>query len=177
MPQLERSTYVLLSSTLFALMFYFWRPIPEVLWSFQSAIGQLMFGAAFWLGWGIAFLSTFLINHFDLFGLRQVLLASRGKRYTSLPMSATGLYKHVRHPINLGFLIAIWAASTMTVGHMIFSLAMTIYIVFATGLEERDLIAEHGETYLAYKDRVPMLLPGFRPGAAEKSRLSESCFR
>ena len=92
----------------------------------------------------LVFVATrFLVNHFDLFGLRQVQFAARGKRYTSLPMSATGLYKHVRHPINLGFLIAIWAASTMTVGHIIFSLAMTIYILLATSLEERDLIAKH----------------------------------
>ena len=157
---IERSTYVLFSSLLLALICWQWRPFPSPIWDASSspALGGLL-TALFWLGWLILLLSTFMINHFDLFGLRQVYLRLRGLEESPPRFVQRALYKVVRHPIMLGFLIAFWATPRMTLGHLIFSLATTGYILVGIALEERDLAAALGEQYRAYRSRVPMLIP------------------
>ncbi len=156
---LERSTYVLLASLLLALLFWKWQPLPRAIWEVQGAAGTYALWALFALGWLIVLLSTFMINHFDLFGLRQVYLNLRSMKYSHLTFKSLGLYKVVRHPIMLGFIIAFWAAPRMSVGHLFFSAVTTIYIFLALQLEERDLVTFHGEDYRQYIKRVPMLLP------------------
>jgi protein-S-isoprenylcysteine O-methyltransferase Ste14 len=155
----ERSTYVLVSSLLLGLLCWQWRPIPSVIWDITNPVGRFFLHGAFWAGWAVVFLSTFLINHFDLFGLRQVFLYAQGRDYTPVGFKITGLYSYVRHPIMLGFLVAFWATPTMTAGHLIFALATAAYIVIALQLEERDLVRFHGEQYDAYRRQVGMLLP------------------
>lgn len=155
----ERSTFVLATACVFGAMYWFWRPIPSTVWQVESTAFKVFLVAVFFSGWLTALVSTFLINHSDLFGLRQVRLASRGLPYRPVGFSTRGLYRFVRHPINLGFIIAIWAAPEMTVGHLLFSIAMTLYILIATPLEERDLERMHGDSYRSYKQEVPMLLP------------------
>ncbi|OBB91515.1 methanethiol S-methyltransferase [Mycobacterium sp. 852002-30065_SCH5024008] len=156
---IERSTYVLLSSVVLALLYWQWRTMPTVIWDVRMPAARAVLWALFWLGWAIALLATFLINHFDLFGLRQVYLASRQKPYTSVEFRVRLLYRVVRHPLMLGMLIAFWAAPTMTAGHLLFSIGMTAYILIATQLEERDLVASLGHPYREYRREVSMLLP------------------
>ena len=165
---MERSTYVLFSSSAFGLMFWFWRPIPDTVWHIDSLIGAYLLTGLFWLGWLTALTSTFLINHFDLFGLRQARLGAQGRRPEPIAFTTSGFYRHVRHPINLGFLIAIWAATHMTVGHLVFSVTMTAYILVATHFEEQDLMAIHGDEYREYKRKVPMLIPTGRRSLPSK---------
>ena len=155
----ERSTYVLLSSLALILLFCQWRPMTDIVWNVENEIGRNVLWALFALGWLLVLVATFLINHFDLFGLRQVYLFLRETKYTELPFQITFLYKIVRHPLLLGFVIAFWAAPTMTVGHLVFALATTGYILIAIQLEERDLIRFHGKAYEDYKKRVSMILP------------------
>ncbi|MGO9327445.1 MAG: methanethiol S-methyltransferase [Steroidobacteraceae bacterium] len=156
---LERSTYVLISSLLLGLICWKWQLIPTVVWNISSPVFKTLLLALFALGWLILLLSTFMINHFDLFGLRQVYLRLRGLDYTPLSFTERALYKFVRHPIYLGFVIAFWATPHMSVGHLIFSIATTGYIFIGIFLEERDLMKYHGVDYGAYRARVPMLLP------------------
>ena len=160
---IERSTYVLLSSAVLMLLYWQWRTLPAVIWDVWQPAGRLTLWTLFWLGWVIALVSTFMVSHFDLFGLRQVYLAWRGKPYTHIGFHARWLYRLVRHPLMLGFVIAFWAVPTMTAGHLLFSIAMTGYILVATRIEERDLVAALGDQYREYRRTVPMLLPLKRP--------------
>jgi protein-S-isoprenylcysteine O-methyltransferase Ste14 len=154
---IERSTYVLLSSACLALLFLLWHPIPRVVWSVESGAGRAALVSLSALGWLVALFSTFLINHFELFGLRQVFLAT-GRPEPSR-FRAPVLYKLVRHPLYLGFILAFWAAPTMTVGHLVFALGMLGYILVGIQLEERDLVREYGARYLAYREQVRGLVP------------------
>jgi len=155
----ERSTYVLISSLLLILIFWKWQAIPGVVWDVSSPAFKDILLALFWLGWVTLLLSTFMINHFDLFGLRQVYLRMRGVEYTPVKFTEQALYKFVRHPLYLGFVIAFWATPHMSVGHLVFSIATTGYIFVGIFLEERDLMKFHGAEYGAYRARVPMLFP------------------
>jgi len=158
-PAVERSTYVLTSSLLLGLLYWQWLPIPSVLWDLTNPKGRFFLHVVFWVGWVIVLLSTFLISHFDLFGLRQVYLHASARPYTPVGFKYRGLYRYVRHPIMLGFLLAFWATPTMTAGHLLFAGATTAYILIALQLEERDLVSFHGEQYRAYQQQVRMLLP------------------
>jgi protein-S-isoprenylcysteine O-methyltransferase Ste14 len=156
---IERSTYVLLSSLVLILLFWQWRPMLDVIWSVENTAGRYVLQGLFWLGWLIVLLSTFLINHFDLFGLRQVYLYQRGIEYTNLDFKTVFFYKVVRHPLLLGFIIAFWSTPYMTLGHLIFAIATTAYIIIAIQLEERDMANIHGEAYKEYQKEVSMLIP------------------
>ena len=155
----ESSTYVLISSLLLALLCWKWQAIPAVVWDVSSPALKALLVVLFALGWLIVLLSTFMINHFDLFGLRQVYLRLRGLDYTPLGFTKRALYRFVRHPIMLGFVIAFWATPHMSVGHLLFSIATTGYILVGIFLEERDLMKFHGAEYRAYREKVPMLFP------------------
>lgn len=154
----ERSTYVLLSSLILLLLYWQWRPIPMSIWRIDGIAAWLLIGV-YWLGWIIAFSSTFMIDHFDLFGLRQAFSTLRGAEMPGPSLKTPLLYKVVRHPLMLGFVIAFWATPDMTAGHLLFAVMTTAYILVALQFEERDLIAEFGATYQEYRRRVPMLLP------------------
>ena len=157
---IERSTYVLLSSLALILLFWLWRPMTAVVWSVEHPVGHAILQGTFYAGWLIVLLSTFMISHFDLFGLRQVWLHWRNKSYDDLQFRTTGFYKLVRHPIQLGFVIAFWAIPHMTVGHLLFAGVTTAYIVVALKcFEERDLVRAFGDRYLNYRSQVPMLIP------------------
>ncbi len=158
-PPIERSTYVLISSLLLILLCWKWHAIPSVVWDVSSPALQALLLALFALGWLIVLLSTFMINHFDLFGLRQVYLRMRGVGYTPLGFTQRAFYNFVRHPIMLGFVIAFWATPHMSLGHLVFSIATTAYILIGIFLEERDLMRYHAAQYGPYRARVPMLFP------------------
>jgi protein-S-isoprenylcysteine O-methyltransferase Ste14 len=155
----ERSTYVLFSNLALVLLFWQWRPMGGVIWDVQDPIGRAACHGLYAGGWVIVLGTTFLINHFDLFGLRQVWLYLCGKPYTPLHFKTPGPYKMVRHPLYVGWLITFWATPTMTIAHLVFALGMTIYILVAIRFEERDLVEYHGEEYAAYRRKVPMLIP------------------
>lgn len=160
---IERSTYVLCASLALLLLIWQWRPIGIGIWSIENPVGRVVLWALFGAGWVTVLVVTFLINHFDLFGLRQVWLPLVGRPYTPVSFRTPRPYRHVRHPLYFGFLLAFWMTPEMTLAHLLFALATTAYIVLAIQFEERDLIAEHGAAYEAYRRRVPMLLPSLRP--------------
>ena len=155
----ERSTYVLFTSLALILIFWGWQPITSVVWTVDSPLGRTFLWSLYFIGWAIVFSTTFLINHFDLFGLRQVYLFLREQKYTYPGFVTPLFYKLVRHPLMLGFLIAFWATPHMTVGHLVFSVVMTAYILYAIQLEERDMVSALGKTYEEYREQVPMVLP------------------
>lgn len=157
--QIERSTYVLLSSLALILLFTLWQPIGGVVWKVeQPALRAVLYGL-FAMGFLLVLISTFLINHFDLFGLRQVYLYLRGREYTQLRFGTPIFYRHVRHPLYLGWLFAFWATPTMTIAHLVFAIATTAYIFLAIQLEEKDLMDVYGDDYKRYKQSVPMIVP------------------
>jgi protein-S-isoprenylcysteine O-methyltransferase Ste14 len=158
-PPIERSTYVLFSSLVLLLLFWLWRPLPESVWHVTHPLAAGALWAVFGLGWAIVLGASFLISHFDLFGLRQVYLYAKGQPYESLPFQTPGMYRLVRHPLMVGFVLAFWATPTMTQGHLLFAFVTTAYILVAVQLEERDLVAYHGDEYAAYQNQVRMLLP------------------
>lgn len=159
-PQpVERSAYVLISSLLLALLFWKWQPMLSVVWNVEGSAGGLVLQVIFWIGWLTVLLSTFMIDHFDLFGLRQVYLYLRKQDYTPLPFKKPAFYKYVRHPLLLGFIIAFWATPKMTLGHLIFAIATTAYMLIAIQFEERDLARAHGEAYRKYQEQVSMIIP------------------
>jgi methanethiol S-methyltransferase len=157
---IERSTYVLFASLALLLLFWQWRPIGMPIWTVEHPAGRVVLWALFAAGWATVLIVTFLINHFDLFGLRQVWLPLTGTPYTRVPFRTPLPYRYVRHPLYFGFLLAFWMTPTMTLAHLVFALATTAYIVLAIQFEERDLVTEHGAAYEDYRRRVPMLLPG-----------------
>jgi protein-S-isoprenylcysteine O-methyltransferase Ste14 len=159
---IERSTYVLVASLVLVVLYWQWREIPAVVWEVTWQPARLVIWTLFWLGWAIVLGSTFMINHFELFGLKQIFAAWRARPTVDTGFRATLLYRVVRHPLMLGFLIAFWAAPTMTAGHLVFAAAMTGYILIALQLEEHDLMAALGTRYAEYRQRVPMLIPGLR---------------
>jgi methanethiol S-methyltransferase len=154
----ERSTYVLFSSVALSLLFWKWQPIGGVVWNVENPAGRVLLMTLYAAGWMIVLVATFLINHFDLFGLRQVWLNLRGYAYTPLRFRTPGLYRLVRHPLYVGWLLVFWSAPRMTSAHLVFAVATTGYILLAIQFEERDLVRFHGE-YAEYKRRVPMLIP------------------
>ncbi len=156
---LERSTYVLLASLCLMLMMWQWQPIGGIVWSIENETVKKLLLFTYLFGWIIVFASTFLINHFDLFGLRQVWLYFLGKPYTQLPFRVPLFYRFVRHPLYLGFLIAFWSAPVMTVAHLLFAVLTMGYILTAIQLEERDLLNVYGEKYRNYKKLAPMIIP------------------
>ncbi|RDH77082.1 isoprenylcysteine carboxylmethyltransferase family protein [Mycolicibacterium moriokaense] len=160
-PQpVERSTYVLAASLALALLCWQWRELPTVVWDVTWAPARAVLWSTFWLGWAIVLAATFMINHFELFGLRQVFAVWRSKPQAETGFRTNLFYRVVRHPLNLGFIVAFWSAPTMTVGHLLFAVATTGWILLAMQLEERDLTAALGAPYAAYRGRVPMLVPG-----------------
>lgn len=165
-PPVERATYVLLSSTVLILLFWQWRPLPQVVWQVEG-IGAAALWVLFAIGWLIVLLSTFMIGHFELFGLQQVYGFFKKLEARPPQFVTPGFYKIIRHPIMAGFIVAFWATPVMTMGHLLFAVATTLYILIALQLEERDLIAALGERYRAYRAQVPMLVPGLKLGGAK----------
>ncbi len=169
---LERSTYVLVATLVLALLLWQWRPIPRELYAVTNSVGAILISAISLVGWLAVLLSTFMIDHFDLFGIRQVLLNYRGIPYRHPEFVQSNFYRHVRHPIMAGFVVAFWATPVMTVGHLLFAAATTGYILVGIQFEERDLLTALGETYRQYRMTVPMLLP-FKLRWARKERPPE----
>ena len=162
-PAVERSSFVLATSLVLALLLWQWRPIDEpVIWHVQNALTVQLVWVVFWLGWAVLLISTFLINHFELFGVSQVVAHLTGGDLPRPEFKTPFFYRYVRHPIYLGFLLSFWAAPVMTAGHLLFAIVCTGYILVGIWFEERDLVAQFGERYLRYRSQVGMLLPGRR---------------
>jgi len=161
---LERSTYVLISDLLFVLLIWQWQPMVGSVWQVDHPVGTMVLWGLFGIGWLTVVLTSFMINHFDLLGTRQVYLHLIGKEYSSLEFKTRGFYKYVRHPLMVGWIIAFWATPQMSVGHLVFAIGTTVYILIAMQIEERDLISFHGETYEKYRGEVSSLLPFMKRG-------------
>jgi methanethiol S-methyltransferase len=166
----ERSTYVLFSSLALLLLFHAWQPMGGTIWDVGDPITRGTIYGLFAGGWLLVLVATFLINHFDLFGMRQVWLYLKGLPYTQLKFKTPGLYRYVRHPLYVGWLLTFWATPTMTAAHLVFAIATTAYILIAIQLEERDLVDIHGPAYEAYREQVPMLVPSLHPLAPGELR-------
>jgi len=165
----ERSTYVLFASLALILLFWQWRAMPDLIWTVTNPIGVYLLWVLFFFGWLLVLFSTFLINHFDLFGLRQVDSYRRGEEYKDLGFRTPVIYGFIRHPIMLGFIIAFWSTPVMSVGHLLFAAVTTTYILVAIQLEERDLAAIHGQAYEDYRREVSMLVPVPKRTKAQKT--------
>jgi protein-S-isoprenylcysteine O-methyltransferase Ste14 len=161
--EIERSSYVLIGSLILFLTYWQWRPIDIVIWNVTNESARTALYAACLGGFGLVVITTFLINHFDLFGLRQVWLQLRKKAYTAIGFKTPGPYKHVRHPLYVGWLSAFWFTPHMTVGHLLFAVANTAYILIAIYYEERNLVDQHGQQYVQYRQRTPKLIPQLKP--------------
>lgn len=167
---IERSTFVLSASLVLALLLWQWRPLRALAWSVEGVWGRAALWGLYGLGWMIVVGSTFLIDHFDLFGLRQVVARARGRSHQRVAFRQPLLYRVMRHPIMVGFMIAFWAAPDMSVGRMLFASLATGYIVLAVRFEERDLVAYHGEVYERYAAEVPRFLPRLGVGLTLEGR-------
>ncbi len=170
-PAAERSTFVLAASSLLLLLFWQWRPITGVVWEVQTPVLRAVLYGVSLAGFGIALYSSFLIDHFDLFGLRQVWLHLRNRPYHHHPFMERSIYRIVRHPLMLGFLVGFWSAPTMTQGHLLFASVITGYVLFGIQVEERDLVGMLGEDYRAYRRRTPALIPFMKPRRADSSEV------
>ncbi|HSU05311.1 MAG TPA: isoprenylcysteine carboxylmethyltransferase family protein [Acetobacteraceae bacterium] len=164
-PSVERSTFVLMSSLALLLLYWQWRAMPEMVWTARNPVIAALLQAISWCGWGLLFLSTFMLSHFELFGLTQVFARLFGRQLPAAQFHTPMLYRLVRHPIYLGFLLAFWATPLMTAGHLLFAVATTGYILIGIQLEERDLIDLFGDQYRRYRQQVGMLIPwpGHKP--------------
>lgn len=170
----ERSTYVLFTSLVLILLYWQWRPLDTIIWEVEAGWGWVLLWALFWFGWLLVLVSTFLIDHFDLFGLRQVWVYLSGEEYEPPSFQTPGLYKYVRHPILLGFLLAFWAIPVMSLGHLLFAILTTVYTFLGIALEERDLVNRFGDAYRQYRRRTPMLIPWTSSfSAQERSSIEE----
>ncbi|MFQ5457647.1 MAG: methanethiol S-methyltransferase [Myxococcota bacterium] len=158
-PPVERSTFVLFTNLALALIYWQWRPMTGVIWEVTSPLASIGLQILFWAGWLLVLLSTLIIDHFDLFGMRQVYLYATGKAYHHPEFRVSAFYKHVRHPLLLGFMIAFWSTPVMTQGHLLFAVVTTLYMLIAIQLEEKDLVGFHGQHYEEYQRSVPMILP------------------
>ena len=156
---IERSTYVLATSISLALLCWQWRPMKELIWNVDNATGKAILFAFFFFGWGLALLSSFVINHFDLFGLRQVWFYLRNQKYSPVEFQMKSLYKYIRHPLVLGIIVGSWVTPRMTMGHLLLAVTFTAYILVGIQFEEHDLVHFFGENYTNYRRRVPMLIP------------------
>jgi protein-S-isoprenylcysteine O-methyltransferase Ste14 len=174
---IERSTYVLASCAVLAVLMWLWQPINIVIWDVQHPFGRPFLYGLFAAGWLMVPVVSMMINHFDLFGTRQVWLYFRGKPYSALPFRTPMLYRRVRHPLYIGWALAFWATPTMTAGHLLFAGVLTAYMMLAAIVEERDLVAYYGRQYESYRQRVPMFVPSLTPRAestAESQRKPRS---
>ena len=161
-PAAERSTFVLAAAAVLALVFWQWRPILDPVWTVTNYRAVSAIELVFWIGWGLLLVSTFLINHFELFGLQQALQNFQRTKASEPEFKTPGVYRYVRHPIYLGFLLAFWATPTMSAGHLLFAITTTAYILVGIFFEERDLVAQFGERYRRDRTEAGMLFPRFR---------------
>jgi methanethiol S-methyltransferase len=169
----ERSTFVMVASAILLATLYYWQPMPNVVWAVESRAAEVTINHFYWFGWCMVFFSSFLINHFDLFGLRQAYMMWSRKEYRPLVFRTTLLYRFVRHPLLLGFVIAFWSAPVMTEGRLLFAVLTTLYILVGIQFEERDLARAHGEVYRQYQKEVPMLIPYKLPVAEGEGQAAE----